>query len=194
MKVGIFGGTFDPIHLGHLLLADQALQFVPLDQVWFIPTGEPPHKLKKKITPVHHRARMVELAIRNHPAFSVSKIEMERMGPCYTVDTIQQLTDRYPEHQFFLLIGADMVKDLPHWYKIKEILQFVQVIGLGRPGVNVEQIPDFIAQHVTWISEGIKTNISSTYIRRQLAGGRSVRYLVPESVCRYMKEHGLYGP
>ncbi|MBA4493076.1 nicotinate-nucleotide adenylyltransferase [Paenactinomyces guangxiensis] len=193
MKVGIFGGTFDPIHMGHLLLAQQALEEVPLDHVWFIPASEPPHKQDKQITPSDHRVRMVELAIENNPAFCLSRIELDRQGPSYTVDTVQELAETYPNHQFFLLVGADMVKDLPHWYKIKKILQFVQVIALGRPGVDLEPLAADIAASVTWISGGIETNLSSTLIRHRVAQGKTVRYLVPDSVCQYMKEHGLYG-
>ncbi|TCS94800.1 nicotinate-nucleotide adenylyltransferase [Hazenella coriacea] len=193
MKVGIFGGTFDPIHLGHLILADQARQSASLDQVWFIPTGEPPHKKGKRVTSAHHRMKMVELAIANHTDFCLSQIELERSGPSYTIHTIQALIEKYTNYQFFLLIGADMVKDLPHWYKIKEILQFVQVIALGRPGIDLEGLSPMILDRVTWIEEGIETNISSTYIRDQIKQGRSVKYIVPDAVGQYVKEQGLYG-
>lgn len=193
MKVGIFGGTFDPIHLGHLILAEQALQSASLDQVWFIPAGEPPHKKEKRITPAHHRVKMVELAIADQPTFRLSLIELERSGPSYTIDTVQALVEKYTNDQFFLLIGADMVKDLPNWYKIKEILQFVQVIALGRPGVDLGELSPTILNRVTWIEEAIETNISSTYIREQIQKGRSVKYIVPDAVGQYMKEHRLYG-
>lgn len=192
MKVGVFGGTFDPIHLGHLLLAQQALEEGQLDQVWFIPAGEPPHKRDKAITPAHHRARMVELAIEDNPAFCLSRIELEREGPSYTIDTLEELTDKYPNYRFFLIIGADMVKDLPHWYKIKKILQYVRVIGLKRPGVSTDGLPVEMAERVIWIREAIETNISSTAIRERLSQGKSVRYLVPDPVCQYMKEYRLY--
>jgi nicotinate-nucleotide adenylyltransferase len=193
MKVGIFGGTFDPIHLGHLIIVEEARQEVGLDQIWFIPAGEPPHKQGKNITPAHHRARMVELAIQCNPFFSMSTLEIERQGPSYTVDTLEILTEKHPNHHFFLIVGADMVKDLLHWYKIKKILQFVRVIGLGRPGFETKSLPDFIKHRVTWVNKGVETNLSSTYIRNQLKHGKSVRYLVPKPVYQYMKEHGLYG-
>ncbi|SEN03311.1 nicotinate-nucleotide adenylyltransferase [Lihuaxuella thermophila] len=192
MKVGVFGGTFDPIHLGHLLLAQQALEEAQLDRVWFIPAGEPPHKLDKPITPAHHRARMVELAIEGNPDFCLSRIELERRGPSYTIDTLEELTDKYPNYQFFLIAGADMVKDLPHWYKIKKILQYVRIIGLQRPGFSTDDLPAEMAERVIWIREAIETNLSSSAVRERLNSGKSIRYLVPDPVCRYMKEHRLY--
>jgi nicotinate-nucleotide adenylyltransferase len=193
MKVGIFGGTFDPIHMGHLLLAEQALEAAALDQIWFIPAGEPPHKQGKAITPAEHRMQMVELAIQGNPRFYASGIELEREGLSYTVDTIEKLNELYPDIKFFLLVGADMVKDLPHWYKIKKIIQFVRVIALGRPGVWIEGLPDFIEKRLSWIPDAILTNLSSSTIRQRAREGKSIRYLVPDAVYQYIKEHGLYG-
>ncbi|MFC7440666.1 nicotinate-nucleotide adenylyltransferase [Laceyella putida] len=193
MKVGIFGGTFDPIHMGHLILAEQAREVAALDQVWFIPAAEPPHKLDKQITAASHRVHMVHLAVRCHPCFHLSTMELEREGPSYTYDTLRVLRESHPGVEFYLLVGADMVKDLPNWYKIKEILQFVQVIGLGRPGVEVETLPAEVKNSLHWIPDAIETNISSTEIRQRLRQGKSVRYLVPDSVYQYMREHGLYG-
>jgi nicotinate-nucleotide adenylyltransferase len=193
MNIGVFGGTFDPIHFGHLLLAEQAMELVPLDEVWFIPTGEPPHKKGKKITEAEHRYQMVLLATQDHPYFRVSRLEMERKGPSYTIDTLQTLKEMYPNDQFFLLVGADMVKDLPRWYKIKEILQFVHIVGLGRLGVKEGKIPDDIHERLTWIPDAVETNISSTTVRERLAHGKSIRYMVPEQVRRYIKENRLYG-
>ncbi|KPC74691.1 nicotinate-nucleotide adenylyltransferase [Laceyella sacchari] len=193
MRVGIFGGTFDPIHLGHLILAEQAREVAALDQVWFIPAAEPPHKLDKRISASNHRVNMVRLAIQHHPCFQLSTMELERKGPSYTHDTVRMLSEAHPDAQFYLLVGADMVKDLPNWYKIKEILQSVQVIGLGRPGVEVESLPVYVKNRLHWIPDPTLTNISSTMIRQRLSQGKSARYLVPDAVYQYMKEHGLYG-
>jgi nicotinate-nucleotide adenylyltransferase len=193
MKIGIFGGTFDPIHLGHLLLAEQALEAVPLDEVWFVPAGEPPHKRERVVTPAFHRLRMVELATREHPRFRVSDLEVKRQGPSYTVHTIEALKAAHPQHHFFLLVGADMVKDLPNWYKTNKIIQHVQILALGRPGVETGDIPAEIRERLTWIEGAAETNISSSLIRRRLAAGKSVRYLLPEPVYQYVKEHRLYG-
>ncbi len=146
MKVGIFGGTFDPIHFGHLLLAEQAREAASLHEIWFIPAGEPPHKQGKPVTPAMERKKMVELAIEGHPQFKVNPIELMRSGPSYTVDTIMELKKQNPHVEFFLLVGADMVKNLPKWYKIKEIIQNVQVIGLGRPGFDHDALPEYIEE------------------------------------------------
>jgi nicotinate-nucleotide adenylyltransferase len=193
MRVGMLGGTFDPIHLGHLLLAEQALAEGKLDQVWFIPAADPPHKRHYPITPVHHRVEMVNLAIQDQPLFALSRIELERPGPSYTFQTVTQLIEKHDNCQFFLLIGADMVKDLLNWYKIKEMLRFVHIIGLERPGIDTNEIAAEITAHVTWISQAIKTNISSTMIRQRILQGKSIRYLIPTSVHQYVKEHRLYG-
>jgi nicotinate-nucleotide adenylyltransferase len=179
--------------MGHLLLAEQALEAAALDQIWFIPAGEPPHKQGKAITPAEHRMQMVELAIQGNPRFYASGIELEREGLSYTVDTIEKLNELYPDIKFFLLVGADMVKDLPHWYKIKKIIQFVRVIALGRPGVWIEGLPDFIEKRLSWIPDAILTNLSSSTIRQRAREGKSIRYLVPDAVYQYIKEHGLYG-
>jgi nicotinate-nucleotide adenylyltransferase len=193
MKVGIFGGTFDPIHFGHLLLAEQAREAASLHEIWFIPAGEPPHKQGKPVTPAMERKKMVELAIEGHPQFKVNPIELMRSGPSYTVDTIMELKKQNPHVEFFLLVGADMVKNLPKWYKIKEIIQNVQVIGLGRPGFDHDALPEYIEERLMWIPDAVETNISSSIIRDRLMLNRSVRYLVPDSVYKYIKEQGLYG-
>ena len=193
MKVGIFGGTFDPIHFGHLLLAEQAREAASLHEIWFIPAGEPPHKQGKPLTPAEERKKMVELAVEGHPQFKVNPIELLRSGPSYTVDTIMELRKQNPHVEFFLLVGADMVKNLPKWYKIKEIIQNVHVIGLGRPGVDHDALPEYIEERLMWIPDAVETNISSSIIRERLMLNRSVRYLVPDSVYKYIKEQGLYG-
>ncbi|MBD1372872.1 nicotinate-nucleotide adenylyltransferase [Hazenella sp. IB182357] len=194
MRIGIFGGTFDPIHIGHLLLAEQAMTYGQLDEVWFIPAGEPPHKRDKQITNAHHRFNMLELALADHPRFKCLRIELERIGPSYTVDTVVQLGVQHPNVQFFLLIGADMVKDLPNWYKIKKTLQFVQVIALGRPGYAIEALPSFIQDKVHFIPDAIEMNVSSSWIRKKINQHQTTRYLIPERSYQYLKENHLYEP
>ncbi|RAL26045.1 nicotinate (nicotinamide) nucleotide adenylyltransferase [Thermoflavimicrobium daqui] len=187
------GGTFDPIHLGHLLIAEQAREVAGLDQVWFIPSASPPHKLNKKVTAVEHRLQMVKLAIDNHPHFHLSEIELHLPSPSYTVHTLETLYKVWPNKQFSIIIGADMVKDLPNWYKIERILELSQIIGLKRPNVLVENLPSWIATKVNWVTDRVEISLSSSYIRKQLKQGLSVRYLVPFSVEQYIKEHHLYG-
>lgn len=193
MRVGIIGGTFDPIHYGHLLIAEQAREAMNLDQVWFVPAGDPPHKQHKHISPAEQRLHMVRLAVANHPCFQVNDLEIQRSGPSYTLLTIQQLSKQYPDIQFFLIMGEDMVKNLPQWYKIEKILQYVQIIGLHRPGVMADNIPDFVEKHVHWVEEAVEIKLSSTFIQKQVRSGKSVRYMVPDPVYQYMKEQSLYG-
>ncbi|BCU82472.1 putative nicotinate-nucleotide adenylyltransferase [Polycladomyces abyssicola] len=193
MNIGIFGGTFDPIHIGHLIIAEQASQSVGLDEVWFIPAASPPHKPGQDITPAEHRVEMVRLAICDHPKFRLSTVELLRPGPSYTVDTVRQLCSQHPHDRFFLIVGGDMVNDLPNWYKIEEILQMVDIIGHARPGTNTDALPPEIAEKVIWVQDPVTVNVSSTQIRRQLARGASGRYLLPEPVRKYIKGKRLYG-
>lgn len=192
MKVGILGGTFDPIHIGHLLMAEQALCWYDLDQVWFIPASIPPHKQGKSITAVHHRIEMVRRAIGHHPDFSIDTRECERAGPSYTIDTLRELQAEYPNVTFFLIMGADTVKDLPNWYKIEEILQITKIIAIQRPGVNLDHLPSHMAERIVWVQDGIEIRISSSFIRTHVRRGRMLHYAVPEGVYQYIKEYSLY--
>lgn len=192
-KIGIYGGTFDPIHIGHLVMAEQARQAAGLEEVWFVPAPIPPHK-QGVATSAKDRFTMVERAVADHPSFRASRVEMDRSGPSYTVDTVRLLCREQPDTRFFLIVGADMVLDLPRWVRIEEILASVEVIGLMRPGVklDMEQLPDHIKDRVTWVKEGVTVDLSSTWIRNRVAQGGSVRYLVPEPVRQYMEAHRLY--
>ncbi|MFC5988901.1 nicotinate-nucleotide adenylyltransferase [Marinicrinis lubricantis] len=192
--MGIMGGTFDPVHLGHLIAAEQARLEVGLDEVWFLPSNLPPHKQHSPLVQAEQRCHMVELAIENHPAFKLEPMELEREGKSYTVDTAKELFQRFPEHQFHFIIGADMVNDLPHWFKVEEIVKYMSFIGLERAGhtMNLQALPD-------WLQPYIRTapmpfiEISSTDIRERLQSGKSIRYLVPDAVYDYIEENGWYG-
>ncbi|MFD1435787.1 nicotinate-nucleotide adenylyltransferase [Kroppenstedtia eburnea] len=192
-KIGIYGGTFDPIHIGHLIMAEQARQAAGLEEVRFVLAPTPPHKQGVSAS-AEDRFAMVERAVEDHPSFRVSRVEMDRSGPSYTADTVRLLCREEPDTRFFLIVGADMVLDLPRWVRIEEILASVEVIGLMRPGVKLDmgRIPDHIKDRVTWVREGVSMNLSSTWIRERVAAGGSVRYLVPEPVRQYMEEHRLY--
>jgi nicotinate-nucleotide adenylyltransferase len=191
MRIGIFGGTFDPIHMGHLMVAEQAREAAGLDEVWFIPAGKPPHK-GTPASPPHHRVRKVELAIADHPHFRLSRVELTRPGPSYTVDTVKDLKKAHPKEHFFLIVGGDMVNDLPRWCKIEEILQAVQVIGHLRPGVATGDLPPRIAERLILLEGVVTIDLSSSEIRKRVADGKSIRYLVPEKVRRYIEENRLY--
>lgn len=192
MKIGILGGTFDPIHNGHLLIAEQAKQRVELDQVWFVPASVPPHKTDQKITSASHRLKMVELAIQDHPFFYLSAIELNRQGLSFTIDTITELVTTYPQHTFFFIAGADTVKDLPNWHKIKEILKQIRIIGVHRPSVQLPSIPSWIQEKLIWIEEEVGINVSSSYIRKNIHNWYLMQYILPVQTYHYIKENRLY--
>lgn len=192
LKIGLLGGTFDPIHLGHLLIAEQAREKVGLDQVWFIPTNHSPHK-ERRATPAYHRMAMVERAILHRSYFRLSEIEFNRSGLSYTVDTVHALKKEHPDVQFYWIVGADMVNDLPSWYKIDQIIQSIQMIGLHRPHVKREKLPENIVKRLIWIEEEVGIQISSTYIRRYITHHHLLTYFVPKTVLTYIEENQLYG-
>ncbi|MBM7716336.1 nicotinate-nucleotide adenylyltransferase [Siminovitchia sp. FSL H7-0308] len=186
-KVGILGGTFDPPHLGHLIIANEALDQLGLDEIKFMPNQEPPHKKRNTGTSATDRLKMVELAIADHQKFSLEKIELERRGRSYTYDTIKELKERTPDADFYFIIGADMVEYLPNWYKIDELVKLVRFVGTNRPRFQLE------TPYPIQIVEVPKVDISSTLIRNRVKAGKSVKYLLPDSVIRYIEENRLYG-
>lgn len=186
-KVGILGGTFDPPHYGHLLIANEVLQKLNLDEIWFLPNREPPHKEKSNEVTNEERLRMIQLAIQDQPKFKIETIELERQGPSYTYDTMRLLKERDKDIEFYFIIGADMIEYLPNWYKIDELIKLVTFVGVNRP--NHEHKTNYPILFVEVPSIGI----SSSLIRQRLKEGKSVQYLLPESVRLYIKEKGLYG-
>lgn len=198
MRLGLFGGTFDPIHLGHLLLAEQCREQCRLDAVWFLPSANPPHKQGIAITSAQARVEMLEMAIAGHPEFSVSKLELERSGTTYTVDTLEQLKHEEPARELFFLIGADSLADLVDWREPGRILQLATIVAVNR---GREPLPQTRALEAKVGRDGMERimrvsmpgiDFSSTDIRRRLKEGRSIRYLVPRAVEVYAREHKLY--
>lgn len=188
-RVGILGGTFDPIHHSHLIAAEQAREQASLDEVWFMPARIPPHKQGKGISSEAHRLRMIELAIADHPAFRVTDIEYTRSGPSYTFDTMTRLTQLYPDIAFSFIMGGDMLEILPKWYRIDDLIQLVPLIGLMRPGSHIGENP--YVKHVHFIDMP-NWELSSSFIREKCAAGQSIRYFVPDAVAQYIKEVRLY--
>lgn len=188
-QIGIMGGTFDPIHTGHLLAAEQAREQAGLDEIWFMPTHIPPHKDRVGLTEARHRLRMVELAVADHPAFRACDLELRREGPSYTVDTVELLLQNHPDCQFSFIIGGDMVSILPKWHRIDELVRMIRFIGLSRPGTQLD-----MSAYETYVRfvEMPAWDLSSTLVRKKAAQGKSIRYLVHPSVERYIKEWGLY--
>ncbi|MFD2671608.1 nicotinate-nucleotide adenylyltransferase [Marinicrinis sediminis] len=192
MRVGIMGGTFDPIHMGHLIAAEQVRDEHKLEEIWFLPAHVPPHK-EQALAADWQRCEMVAQAIAGHPAFRLSTLELDRTGVSYTVNTARELANRFPEHTFHFIIGADMVNDLPKWYQIEEIVQHLSFIGLTRAGVpwRADALPDWLKAHVVQ-GEMPHIGLSSTQIRERCRNRQSIRYLVPAEVERYIKESRLY--
>lgn len=198
MKLGIFGGTFDPIHLGHLLLADQCRDACDLDEVWFVPAASPPHKDDSKITPANHRAEMVELATAGCPDLNVSRIELNREGPSYTVDTLQEIAEAEPERELFLIIGADSLTDLVTWREPEKIASLATIVAVNRgrevlpdqPAL-VERLGEFIAGRIQNVAIP-PVDISSTEIRARVSAGQSIRFMTPRAVEVLIRQSGLY--
>ncbi|MGP4074475.1 nicotinate-nucleotide adenylyltransferase [Halobacillus sp. K22] len=184
-RIGILGGTFDPPHQGHLIMAEFACSEMELDEVWFLPSHIPPHKQEAAVS-AESRLSMVEKAVENNPRFKVCNAELTRKGTSYTVDTMKYLIDQYENHTFYFIIGGDMVEHLPKWNRIDELNSLVEFVGIKRPGY------DWNPQMPVHQVEIPLIDISSSHIRRRLSSLKSVRYLVPESVNLYIKEHQLY--
>jgi nicotinate-nucleotide adenylyltransferase len=184
-KIGILGGTFDPPHLGHLLIANEVLHSLQFDEIWFMPNQEPPHKRKSDEIPNEYRLEMLKLAIAGNDSFKIETVEMERSGPSYTIDTMKLLTDKY-QYDFFFIIGADMIEYLPKWHKLDELLTIVRFVGVNRPTYHTETSYPIIYVEVP------QMEISSSDIRNRIKGGNPVRYLLPDPVISYIKERHLY--
>ncbi|WP_438433255.1 nicotinate-nucleotide adenylyltransferase [Gorillibacterium sp. sgz500922] len=193
MKVGLMGGTFDPVHLGHLLAAERAAEAAGLDEVWFMPASVPPHKPHAPRASAHERLEMVRRATADNPNFRVSEYELERGGTSYTYDTVAGLVREFPEAEFSYIVGADMVMYLPKWYRIRELAALVRFVGVARPGfiLRLEELEPSLRERVTIVPMPLM-EISSTEIRERRRAGLSVRYLVSASVLDYMEVNRLY--
>lgn len=192
--IGIMGGTFDPIHTGHLVAAETALEEAGLDEVWFMPANIPPHKPNTPLASPDQRLEMVRLAIDSHPSYRAVDVELTRGGTSYTYDTVTRLQQLYPDHRFHYIIGADMVMYLPKWHQIEKLSEMVTFLGVGRPGfdIDLEALPSHLRSRIKLMTMPAM-EISSTDIRERIRNGRSIRYRVPESVRLYIERSGIYG-
>jgi nicotinate-nucleotide adenylyltransferase len=195
MRLGIFGGTFDPIHLGHLILAEQSREICELDRIWFVVAGVPPHKPKRR-TPVAHRLEMARIAVAGHQAFEASEVEATGPGPHYSVETLESMCRQHSGDDLFFLIGADSLIDLPFWRDPARIARLSTIVVVNRPGIaeiDLAKLPDFGPGTHPLLRISIPPiGIASSDLRERIAAGRSIRYLVPPGVEAYIGAQGLY--
>ena len=196
MRIGVLGGTFDPPHLGHLILAQEALDQCHLERVLWLPAADPPHKRGKVFSPIEVRIELVSLSIAGNEQFELSRVDVDRPGPHYTVDTLDLLASHYPNVEWFLLIGGDSLTDIPTWHAPKELMKQANLVVMARPGFTQnmasleESLPGITPQ--TRVLDSPLIDISSSDIRFRTGGNRSIRYLVTESVHRYIIDNKLY--
>jgi nicotinate-nucleotide adenylyltransferase len=199
-RIGLLGGSFNPIHMGHLILAQSALEAFDLAQVWFIPAAQPPHKGTGAVLPAAHRLAMVEAAIEGDWRYEVNQLELLRPGPSYAIDTVRELRECYPAEDLCFIIGSDTLTELHLWKDINDLLPLCRFLTLARPGWDISEItPERIKLASPWperlladTAETRRIDISSSDIRHRVAEGLSIRYLVPPAVEMYIAEHHLY--
>ena len=193
--IGIMGGTFDPIHNGHLLTAECAAYKYNLEKVIFVPSGNPPHKTEQKITNAEDRYLMATLATISNSKFSVSKIEIKREGLSYTIDTVREFKKMYPDHKLFFITGTDAIMEIFDWKSPRNLLQEADFIAASRPGYSLGDIKEKITGTYKEEIHLLKIPglaISSTNIRQRVREGRPIKYQLPESVENYIKQKNLY--
>ena len=193
IKIGLFGGSFDPIHYGHLKLANWVRNKLSLNQIIFIPAAIPPHKQNLKLTDSKHRYRMIQIAIENYSEFTVSAVELEREGISYTIETIFYFQEKFllSKDALFLIIGADSLLDFPNWKEPDKIIENCQLIVLQRPGINLDRAKPKYKRKATILQSPL-IDVSATDIRRRIKEGGSIDKFVLPGVAQYIYEHGLY--
>jgi nicotinate-nucleotide adenylyltransferase len=185
-KVGILGGTFNPPHIGHLMMANEAYDALGLDEVRFMPNAVPPHKETSGATD-EQRKRMVELAIEDAPCFTLETFELERGGLSYTFDTMKTMAEQEPEVEFYFIVGGDSIDHLHTWYRIDDLVQIVRFAGVRRPGSEA------MTEYPVLMIDAPEIGLSSTLLRERFAAGKTVRYLLPKPVEAFIRKEGLYG-
>ncbi|MEN1762051.1 nicotinate-nucleotide adenylyltransferase [Anoxynatronum sibiricum] len=197
-RIGILGGTFDPVHLGHLTLAQAALEECNLDIVYFVPAGEPPHKRGQLISPAEHRQRMVELAIQGQPFFKLCNFEIMRRKPSYTVHLMHHMQHNFPGSELFFILGADSLLEVESWYQFEELFQLSKFIVVKRQKNTDAELLNKIAFfqsefHASiQLIQAVRMDVSSSEVRSRTADGQSILSMIPETVQRYIRQHRLY--
>jgi nicotinate-nucleotide adenylyltransferase len=196
-RIGIFGGTFDPPHLGHLILASEAHAQLKLTHLYWVLTPVPPHKMNRPISSLEHRLAMVKLALKDEPTFELSDIEIERPGPHYTLDTVHVFSKLYPDLDLILLLGGDSLRDLPTWHRPVELVAACRRIGvMRRPGDSIDM--EVLGRKIPGLKDKVRfveaplLEIASSEIRHRASKGFPFRYYLLPAVYRYIQEHNLY--
>lgn len=201
MRLGIFGGTFDPVHFGHLALAEECLAAAGLDEVWLVPAASPPHKGGKKLSRFDQRKEMLELAIAGNEKFKVEPMEADRPGPSFTIDTLEEIQKRKPNDELFLIIGGDSALEFSTWKDPAKIASLATIIVRIRPGVNMPTEQEFISQlgkelgvlpKVIFVAGPPYLDVSSSLLKERVSNNKSVRYLLPRAVEVYIQQKKLY--
>lgn len=198
-KIGIMGGTFDPIHNGHLMLGEQAYDEYRLDEVWFMPSGHPPHKKRRQVTEPKLRLAMTAAAVKYHPGFSCSDFEVAREGNTYTAQTLKLLLEAYPEHTYYFIVGADSLYEIEKWYEPELVLKLAVILAAPREYEVKERSLD---QQIDYLRRKYdadirmlhckEMDISSAELRSMVSNGESIDPYVPKVVNKYIQDHGLY--
>ncbi|MBU4198977.1 MAG: nicotinate-nucleotide adenylyltransferase [Verrucomicrobia bacterium] len=199
-RIGVLGGTFNPVHLGHLILAQDALDIFELDRVLFVPCDKPPHKDASSVIPATHRLAMLQMALKGNTTFDICDLELRRGGTTYTVDTMRELTGLYQEAELVFIIGSDTFTELHLWQEIGALLKLCRFVTLARPGFDLNALseeklklpPPWPRTLLSQVARGHAVEISSSDIRHRAAEGMSIRYLTPTPVELYIAEHNLY--
>lgn len=200
MRLGILGGSFDPVHLGHLVMAETCRERLRLDEVWFVPAGHPPHKTDRELAPAKARADMLEFALAGIPEFQVSNLELDKSTTSFTVETLEALKSEDPDRELFLLIGADSLYDFPSWKNPQRILELAQVVAVNRGRQDPPSLDELEEKLGSEAMDRIQIvtmpgiGLASTDIRHRIRSGHSIRFLVPKAVEAYIIEHKVYGP
>ncbi len=196
-RIGVLGGTFDPPHNGHLLIAQYALTQLELDQVLFAPTRQPPHKINNNLTPIEHRLEMVRLAIADRPHFVLSRVDVDRSGPTYTVDTMHLLREQFgTDAELYFIMGMDSLANLLTWHRPEQLIRLCKLVVFQRPGFQADldalekRLPG-LRQRVVFLSNPTP-DIAASDLQRRVRAGEEIAHLVPALVARYIREHGLY--
>jgi nicotinate-nucleotide adenylyltransferase len=191
-RIGIMGGTFDPIHHGHLVAASEVATRFQLDEVIFVPTGEPWQKTHRRVSPAEHRYLMTVIATASNPRFWVSRVDIDREGPTYTIDTIRDIRAQRPDAELFFITGADALEQILSWKNAEDAMRMAQFVGVTRPGY--ELTADHLPEDAVTLVDVPAMAISSSDCRDRVRELRPVWYLVPDGVVQYISKHGLYRP